>query len=316
MISTRQLRYLDAIARLGHFGRAATACAVTQPALSMQIADLERQLGVTLVERRSKGIVLTEAGADIANRAARVLRELRDMADAAAARRAPLSAPIRLGVIPTIAPYVLPRLLVDLQAAHPDLALRLRETQTGSLLAELRQGTLDVLLLALPIEDPDIETLALREDRFLLAVPPGRSFPSRLRVLPDLIRGERLLLLEEGHCLREQALAVCDLVPTGGAETFGASSLATLVQMVAAGLGLTLLPQISLAQETAHADVRLLRFADPEPTRSLGLAWRRTSPRRADFEALGHWVARALETAGGAKRSPDGVARTLKPVRS
>lgn len=294
MISTKQLRYFDAVARLGHFGRAAQNCAVTQPALSMQIAQLERHLGVELIERRSNGIALTEAGREIARRASNILVELRDLSDYAANCRAPLSVPIRLGVIPTVAPYLLPRLLLSLRQHHPDLALYIRETQTEGLMSELVAGSLDLLVLTLPVNHPDIETTELRADRFLLAVPPGRRFNSRVRITPEMIRNDRLLLLEEGHCLRDQALAVCNLIPPGSKDTLGASNLSTLVQLVASGFGITLLPELSIALETGHGDVRLIRFADPEPRRLLGLAWRRTSPRKRDFAELGGLIKEAL----------------------
>jgi LysR family transcriptional regulator, hydrogen peroxide-inducible genes activator len=299
MISTKQLRYFDAVARLGHFGRAAEHCAVTQPALSMQIGILERQLGVELVERRSKGIGLTEVGREIARRASKILVELRDISDYAANCKAPLSVPIRLGVIPTVAPYMLPRLLLSLREHHPDLALHIRETRTHSLMAELVAGSLDLLVLALPVEHPDIETTELRADRFLLAVPPGRTFGSGVLISPDLIRNDRLLLLEEGHCLRDQALAVCNLRASDSTDTLGASSLSTVVQMVISGLGLTLLPEISIAHETAHGDVTLIRFAEPEPQRLLGLAWRKTSPRQRDFVELGSLIKEALTSQNG-----------------
>lgn len=287
MLSTRQLRYFEAVARLGHFGRAAEQCGVSQPALSMQISELEQQLGVPLIERRSKGVVLTAAGREIAERAARILTAVHDVSDYAASCRAPLSAPIRLGVIPTIGPYLLPQLLAALRARHPDLELAIRETQTRTLTTELLAGGLDLLLLALPVEHPDIETLELAPDRFLLAAPPDRTFGSRVRISADRIVKDRLLLLEEGHCLRDQALAVCHLQAVGSMNTLGVSSLATVVQMVANGLGLTLLPEISIPHETARGNVKILRFANPEPKRIIGLAWRRASPRSSDYEALG-----------------------------
>jgi LysR family hydrogen peroxide-inducible transcriptional activator len=295
MLSTRQLRYFDALARHQHFGRAAEHCGVSQPALSMQISELEATLGIALIERRARGIVLTETGREIARRAANVLQDLRDMSSYAAECQAVLSAPLRLGVIPTIAPYMLPRLLLMLRDQHPDLLLQIRESQTQVLVEELASGALDLLVLALPVERADLTTKALRADRFLLAVPPDHPVAKRARISAELIRDQRLLLLEEGHCLRDQALAVCDLRPSGRADTFGASSLATVVQMVAAGLGLTLLPEIAVAQETARSDVRLLRFAEPEPKRTLGLAWRKTSARQRDFKALGRLIQQALE---------------------
>jgi LysR family hydrogen peroxide-inducible transcriptional activator len=296
MLSTKQLRYFEALARHGHFGRAAEQCGVSQPALSMQISELEQQLGVALIERRSKGVALTDAGREVAARAAKVLIDLRDITDYAASCRAPLTAPIRFGVIPTIGPYLLPQLLLGLRAQHPDLELAIRETQTRTLLSELLAGGLDLLLLALPVDHPDVETLPLAADRFLLAVPPDRTFGARVRISPERIVNDRLLLLEEGHCLRDQALAVCNLQPAGAMNTFGVSSLSTVVQMVANGLGLTLLPEISIPHETARGNVKILRFANPEPERIIGLAWRRSSPRTDDYKALGAIIGALLRT--------------------
>ena len=281
MISLKQLRYLDAIARHGHFGKAAAQCAVSQPALSMQIQELEQELGVQLVERRRQGAQLTPAGREIARRAQRVLNEVRDIGDFARQSLEPLSAPIRLGVIPTVAPYVLPALLPLVNAGYPQLVLRLRETHTQQLMAELIDGTLDLLLLALPVEHPEIETLRLIEDRFLLAMPPGRKLGGRVRATPELFAHDRLLLLEEGHCLRDQALAFCHLRQAEGVDTFGASSLSTIVQMVANDMGLTFLPEISIGVEAMGGRVSVGRFADPEPSRTLGLAWRTTCQRPA-----------------------------------
>ena len=294
MISLKQLRYLDAIARHGHFGKAAAQCAVSQPALSMQIQELEQELGVQLVERRRQGAQLTPAGREIARRAQRVLNEVRDIGDFARQSLEPLSAPIRLGVIPTVAPYVLPALLPLVNAGYPQLVLRLRETHTQQLMAELIDGTLDLLLLALPVEHPEIETLRLIEDRFLLAMPPGRKLGGRVRATPELFAHDRLLLLEEGHCLRDQALAFYHLRQAEGVDTFGASSLSTIVQMVANDMGLTFLPEISIGVEAMGGRVSVGRFADPEPSRTLGLAWRTTCPRKEDFVALGALVVEAV----------------------
>ena len=290
MISIKQLRYLDAISRFGHFGKAAAHCAVTQPALSMQIQEMERDLGVQLVERRPKGASLTDAGREIARRGDRILKEVRDIADYARQAGKPFAAPIKLGVIPTVAPYVLPPLLPLLRAKYPQLDLHVRETHTQQLIAELIDGTLDLLLLALPVEHPDVETVKLIEDRFLLALPPDREVHGRIRATADLIKNDRLLLLEEGHCLRDQAQAFCQLRKVDSIDTFGASSLSTIVQMVANGMGLTFLPEISVALETMHSKIRVMRFTDPEPKRVLGLAWRTTSPRKGDFVEVGKLI--------------------------
>src|SRR5688572_653014 len=206
MASIKQLRYFDAVARFGHFRKAAEHCAVTQPALSMQIRELEKDLGVRLVERRPKGATLTEAGREIARRASRILTEVRDLRDCARRSSAPLSGPLSLGIIPTVAPYVLPPLLPSMRQLYPDLDLLVRETHTAQLRDELLDGSLDLLMLALPLEHADIETLPLFEDRFLLAMPRNRRIKGGMRATPAFLEEDRLLLLEEGHCLRDQAL--------------------------------------------------------------------------------------------------------------
>lgn len=291
-ITLRQLKYFEALARELHFGRAASACAVTQPALSMQIQELEDQLGLALVERTGSGARLTEKGAAIAERATHILGRVQDLVDFARVSKGPLTGPLRLGVIPSMAPYMLPRLLALTSREFPELEMIVRETQTLPLTRELVEGKLDVLLLALPITHPDISTLALFQDRFQLALPKSRKLSGLVRATPDLIEHEKLLLLEEGHCLRDQALAYCKLRQLDSINTFGASSLSTVVELVAAGMGITLLPEMCIEMETRGRPIRLVRFVDPEPARTIGLAWRSTSPRRADFEALGQLVKR------------------------
>jgi len=293
MISLKQLRYFDAVVRTGHFGKAAEQCAVTQPALSMQIQEMEKDLGVPLLERGRNGVIPTEAGREVAARAVRVLTEVRDIVDFARRQGETLAGPLHFGVIPSVAPYLLPALLPLIRNKFPDLALSLRETQTQHLLDELLEGGLDLLLLALPVEHAEVETMKLFTDRFLLAMPKSRRIASRIRATPDLLKQDRLLLLEEGHCLRDQALAFCSLRRVDNIDTFGASNLSTLVQMVANGLGLTLLPQLAVDLEGRRGDVRLMRFADPEPRRVIGLAWRKSSPRKRHFTELGKLIAQA-----------------------
>lgn len=291
MVSLKQLKYFDAVARSRHFGKAAEHCAVTQPALSMQIQELEKSLGVQLLERGRSGVMLTESGKEIAERAARVLADVRDIVDVARHQDKVLAGPLGLGVIPSVAPYILPQLLPMVRDAFPDLDLHIRESQTQSLVGELLDGQLDVLLLALPVEHPDIETIRLFDDRFLLAMAASHRMSNSVKATPDLLEGEKLLLLEEGHCMREQALAFCSLRRIENINTFGASSLSTLVQMVANGLGMTLLPELAVPLESRRGDIRLMRFAEPEPQRVIGLAWRRSSPRKRHFEELGQLIA-------------------------
>lgn len=295
MISLKQLKYFDAVARTAHFGKAAEQCAISQPALSMQVQELEKFLGVQLLERGRSGVMLTEGGKDIAQRAARVLADVRDIVDLARRQGNILSGPLGLGVIPSVAPYILPQLLPMIRDGFPDLELHIRETQTQTLTRELLDGQLDLLLLALPVEHPDIETIRLFEDRFLLAMAASQRVSNSVRATADLLEGDRLLLLEEGHCFRDQALAFCSLQRVENINTFGASSLSTLVQMVSNGLGMTLLPELSVPLETKRSDIHLMRFADPEPQRVIGLAWRRSSPRKRHFVELGKMITEATE---------------------
>jgi len=291
MLTLRQLRYFDTLARLRHFGLAAEQCAVTQPALSTQIQDMEKKLGVELVERRYRNVQLTSAGEEIARRAARILAEVHDLTDYASGRSQPLCGRLSLGVIPSIAPYLLPPLLPHLREHYPQLDLHIRETQTQTLIGELLAGALDLLLLALPVDHSDIETRALFRDRFVLAMPASRKLKGRVLATAELVKNDRLLLLEEGHCLRDQALDFCQMRQAENIDTFGASSLSTLVQMVANGLGLTLLPEMSIGVEAQRKTLRLVRFAEPQPSRTIGLAWRASSPRKQDFHAFGEAIA-------------------------
>ena len=306
-VTLKQLRYFEALARELHFGRAAEACAVTQPALSMQIQELEQLLGITLVERTRAGVQLTTKGGELAKRASRILGEVRDLVSYAKHASNVLTGPLRLGVIPTIAPYILPPLLPLLRETYPDLELHVRETQTVTLVDELLDGSLDVLLLALPIKHADIESKPLFEDHFLLAMPKEKKLSGKVKATKEMVENERLLLLEEGHCLRDQALAYCSLRQVDSVNTFGTTSLSTIVEMVAAGIGITLLPELSLGLEQRGRNLTVLRFAKPQPFRTIGLVWRATSPRKVDFDTLGEIVARA------AHAGPLSHAHTIQP---
>jgi LysR family hydrogen peroxide-inducible transcriptional activator len=248
-----------------------------------------------LVERTRTGVQLTQKGAQIAERAARVLGDVRDLVAYAQHTSKILSGPLRLGVIPSIAPYMLPPLLPMLKESYRELVLHVRETQTRVLVEELLEGKIDVVLLALPIKHPDIEQLPLFEDKFLLALPKDRKVSGRVRATKEMVEKDRLLLLEEGHCLRDQALAYCTLKQVDSISTFGASSLSTIVEMVAGGLGITLLPEMCLEIEGRGRDLSLVRFTEPEPSRSVGLIWRSTSPRKDDFIEFGKYVKRAWD---------------------
>lgn len=302
MITLRQLRYLSSLARHRHFGHAAEECAVTQPALSMQVRELEREIGARLVERRPGDIVLTEVGLEVAQRADSILAATRDLVDFVRHREV-LAGPLKLGIIPTLAPYVLPRVLPHLQKDYPQLRLEVRETQTKALLEELAGGGLDAVMLALPAEGVDVETMALFDDAFLLAVPASDPLPARGRVDVRDVEQRRLILLEEGHCLRDQALAFCATKRGDQAAGLGATSLSTVMQMVANGYGVTLVPEVAIEAKLPDPRVKLLRFRDPEPGRSVGLAWRRTSPRARDFAALGEAIVSAHQGAPARLRS-------------
>jgi LysR family hydrogen peroxide-inducible transcriptional activator len=292
MITLRQLRYLSSLARHRHFGRAAADCAVSQPALSMQVRELEREIGAELVERRPGDIALTATGLEVAERAEQILTATRDLVDFARHRDV-LSGPLRLGIIPTLAPYILPRMLPQLQTKYPRLRLEVRETQTKTLLDELARGELDCIMLALPADGVDVETLKLFDDPFLLAAPAGDKLRGRVNI--DDVDQRRLILLEEGHCLRDQALAFCATRRRDAPASLGATSLTTVMQMVANGYGVTLVPEVAVDVEPRDARVKLLRFFEPQPCRTIGLAWRRTSPRKQDFEALGKVITGAMK---------------------
>ena len=291
MLSIRQLRYFEALARHRHFGRAAEDCAVTQPALSMQIREMEEMLGVRLLERGRGGVRLTPVGEEAAGRARGVLAALADMERTIRDSGRLLEGRLRLGVIASIAPYLLPRLLPEMARSHPGLEIALRESQTEHLVADLVQGDLDLVILSLPVEHPALEAMALFEDRFVLAVPEASTdFPGP-QASPDSILAADLLLLEDGHCLRDQALNVCRKVDARQLRRFGASSLATLAQLVANGQGITLLPDLFVHAEGGRlAGVRLLPFPDPVPARTIGLVWRRTLPSRKDVAAVADMV--------------------------
>ena len=294
MITLRQLRYLQALARHRHFGRAAEACAVTQPALSMQIRELEKELDVELIDRRPGDAALTEIGVLVAKRGDEVLAAARDLVDFARHQGRLFEGELKLGVIPTLAPYLLPKLLPLLQASHPDLVVKLRESQTKSLVEELVAGDLDAVMLALPAPEGDVEVIRLIEDPFLLAVPAGDPHPETARVSAQDVDHSRLILLEQGHCLRDQALAFCPPEKLAMQLSLGAASLATIMQMVASGYAVTLLPEVAIDAEVRDERIKLLRFAAPEPSRTIGLAFRRTSPRKQDFVALGRLVVEAM----------------------
>ncbi len=292
--SIRQLEYAVALADARHFGRAARACHVTQPALSAQIAGLEEDLGVQLFERSRRGVTPTPVGRWVVARARAVLEGIDELVEVAGGAREPLSGPLRMGVIPTIAPYLLPAWLPRVRQSFPALRLALHEERTERIVSQLVAGELDVLLLALPVSRPDVETFTVQEEPFVLAAPRDHPLGRRRGpVRPDELDGEPVLLLEDGHCFRDQALEVCQRAGARESSDLRATSLTTLVQMVIGGLGVTLLPQSAVnAELSGHDEVRVRRFRRPAPARTVGLAWRRSSPRGDEFELLGRTLKR------------------------
>ena len=287
-ISLRQLEYLSALAKALNFREAAEDCYVTQPALSAQIQQLEGQLGVKLFERDRRTVSLTHAGTRILERARRVLEEVEAIEDEARALQQPLCGALRLGVIPTVAPYVLPQALPALKREYPELRLLIHEDQTDRLFELLRASDLDLLLLALEVDVGDAVTMPLYRDPFLLAVPEGHELATRAQVRLSDLADLELLLLTDGHCLRDHALEVCELSGARETDDFRASSLNTLVRMVAVGTGVTLLPAMSIEAEVHASDALATRaLADSAPARSIGLAWRKPSARQEEFRMVG-----------------------------
>lgn len=277
-LTLKQFRYFEALARHGHFGRAAEACAISQPALSMQIKALEAELGAALFERDRRQVRLTGFGEGVASRAREILRALDDLEGFARASRGGLVGRLRMGVIPTIAPYLLPSLISDLTRRHVGLDLHVRETLTPKLVQELNEGRLDMAIVALPVSEPSLMETALFAEDFVLVRPradEGQPPPDR-----EALREMRLLLLEEGHCFRDQALAYCNRPQRAvqSRDLLDASSLSTLVQMVEAGLGVTLIPEMAVGVETRSASVSVARLTTPQPSRTIGMVWRKTSP--------------------------------------
>lgn len=293
-LTLKQLRYFEALARHRHFGRAAEACAISQPALSMQIRELEDALGTALFDRGARQVRLTGFGDEFSERARDILRSVDELGDLARASREQLAGRLRIGVIPTIAPYLLPTIIGDLARSHADLDIRVRETVTPKLLRELTEGRLDTAIVALPVSEPSFTETALFEEHFVLVRPgedAGKPVPS-----PEKLREMRLLLLEEGHCFRDQALSFCNLRSPLPRELLDGSSLSTLVQMVGAGIGVTLIPDMAVPVETRSASVSVARFGAPQPSRTVGMIWRRTSPLANQLMQISHLVRRSAET--------------------
>lgn len=283
----KQLQYLIALRDHGHFGRAADSCYVTQSTLSAGIRELETLIGVTLVERTRRVVRFTPLGEQIVAKARRVLREAEELGDMARAAGRPLSGEMRMSVIPTIAPFLLPRVLPKLRTEYPDLRLFLREEPSGAACESLQNGRADCVLLALPYSCGEVTTQALFDDRLFLAFPAG-EFPAEVKpVSPNDIDETRLLLLEDGHCLKDHALAACNRPELRAEATMMGTSLHTIVQMVDNGLGVTMLPEIALnAGILEHTNIAARPLGGDNPQRTIALAWRRASPRERDFHLL------------------------------
>ena len=292
-MNLRDLRYLVALETTRHFGRAAELCFVSQPTLSTQLRKLEEELGVALVERQPGGAIMTSAGTEVVARARRVLAEADGILDFARQHLDPMAGAIHLGIIPTVAPYLLPYVVERWHRDYPGLELLLVEAQTERLLEKLAEGSLDAAILALPVENRALESRALYEEAFVLALPRGHALSQKERVSIEDLAGEDMLLLEDGHCLRDQALEVCALAGIHERTDFRATSLETLRQMVAAGVGITLLPELAAPAPVAgqQAALEIREFAAPAPSRSIGTVWRKTSARSETIQRLGDTVA-------------------------
>lgn len=277
-MNLRDLKYLVALADLRHFGKAADACFVSQPTLSTQIRKLEEELGVALVERAPRNVMLTAAGQDVVQRARRIVGEVEQMREAARRSMDPESGSLRLGVFPTLAPYLLPHVVPQLRERFPKLELLLVEDKSDVLLQRVREGKLDAALLALPMHDEQLHAELLFEEPFVFAAPLQHPLASRTVMSISELSDQTLLLLEDGHCLRDQALDVCRLSGANEKAGFSATSLETLRQMVAAGVGVTLLPALSVHEPIAQSpNIRLIPFRAPAPSRQIALAWRKSS---------------------------------------
>ncbi|WP_298844227.1 hydrogen peroxide-inducible genes activator [uncultured Roseobacter sp.] len=299
-LTLKQLRYFEALARHQHFGRAADACSISQPALSQQIKELEAMFGTPLVERGRREIRLTPIGLGLLEKARQILLTVEELDDLVRAAQGPLSGRLRLGIIPTVAPYFLPTIIADLAGRFPGVDLNLREAVTHSLIGDLQDGRIDLAVVALPISEPALTEFALFEEDFVLvrmSQDADKPVPS-----PIALQAMRLLLLEEGHCFRDQALSFCEFGETRPGALMEGSSLSTLVQMVGAGMGVTLIPEMAVDLETRSADVAIARFPHPRPSRTIGMVWRKTNPLADQLMQVGAIIRAAGMGARGSKQ--------------
>lgn len=296
MFTVRQMRYFEALATTLHFRKAAQLAHVSQPALSAQIAEMEAVAGAPLFERSQRQVIMTELGRQLYPGIKTVLHELHALEEIAAQSRGLLQTRLRLGIIPTVAPYLVPVLIPLLRERHPSFRLQLRESVTAKLLDELLAGEIDAIVAALPIDDERLAQRKLFDDRFLIATSTNDQTVLASPMTQDNAALDRLLLLEEGHCMRDQALAVCSLSSQRQLVKYGATSMTTLLQMVSHGMGLTLIPEIAVRAEARSNHMRIVPFEGDQPKREIALFWRRHSMRRKDFQALGDCI---VESANG-----------------
>jgi LysR family hydrogen peroxide-inducible transcriptional activator len=298
----KQLKYLCAVAEYQHFGHAAKACHVSQSTLSAGIQELEDTLEVSLVERNNRAVILTTLGREIVQRSQDILVSVDDLVAMCEASGEPFSGKLRLGVIPTIAPFLLPKMLRQLRQSHPEFKLYIREDLSEPLIDALHNGELDILLLALPFPADNVDTMELFDDPFYVAAPTGHPLLSRETLKTADLKDQDLLLLEDGHCLREHALEACKLRDAQVSVPYQATSLSTIVQMVANGIGVTLLPEMAVdADIVAGTDLEVRPFSQAGVARQIGLMWRKKTPRQREFRLLGDFIGLCQAGTRGAK---------------
>ncbi len=305
-MNLKDLKYFVTVAELKHFGRAAEACFVSQPTLSMQLKKLEETLGTPLLERQPRTVLLTAAGQAVLPIAQEILRLSEDIRTVAARMQDPGEGELRLGAFPTLAPYLFPHVVPALRERYPRLKLYLVEEKTETLIEQLAAGRLDTALLAEPVEQPHFEHMHLFQEDFLLAAPANHPLAGQRRIRSEALQSEALLLLTEGHCLRDQALEFCSLSGTREREEFRATSLETLRQMVASGMGITLLPELTVRPPVQNPDgLVLVPFESPAPNRRIALYWRRQSPLAPWLRQLGGHMLQAVRALELKPREPD-----------
>lgn len=295
MFTVRQMRYFDALANTLHFRKAAELAHISQPALSAQIAEMETVAGASLFERSHRKIIMTKLGRELLPGIRAILKELHAMEEISAQSKGLLQTQLRLGIIPTVAPYIIPHLIPLLGERHPSFRLQLRESITATLLDELHSGEIDAIIAALPIVDDRLAHQKLFDDRFLIATSSNDQTVLSSTMTQDDAALDRLLLLEEGHCMRDQALAVCSLPSQRQLVKYGATSMTTLLQMVSHGMGLTLIPEIAVHAETRSNNMRIVPFDGEQPKREIALFWRRQSKRPRDFRALADCIVESAD---------------------